>query len=191
MNEKEVVQRAVEYLQGYLDDDINVRTEGGGDVMDLPCVILSWSTDRLDRLHGHNPWAGPVKDSNGNIVGQELHVYHEMRLDCWIKTYDNNAMSNMDAVHGESGRDELVDDVQSAFILLEADSDKFHKDAYEFQVRKAISGSRPEEEPNWYETDQAVTFRYLKRVIDSDVDTIEGIDVEIDSDCDISYTVGS
>jgi hypothetical protein len=171
MNEQEVVQRSVEVLTNRLPDDVVVRTEGGGNDLGLPSVTITWSAERLRRLHGHEPFAGVVHNEEGEIVGEEYHMYHEIRLDCLIKTQDQSSVT-LDKSYGESGRDQLIDDVQKAFVRFEQHPEKFHDDAYEFQVGNTIARSRPEKEPNWYETDQVVTFRYLKRMIETDVDTI-------------------
>lgn len=184
MNEKEAVQRAIEYLTEQLDDEIHVKTEGGGEFMELPCVILSWSTARMERLHGHNPWAGEIRDDNGNVIGEEYHVYHEMRLENWIKTYDDEPITSRESTFGEAGRDELVDDVQQAWVRCEHDPSIFHDDSYEFQVESAVSQVRPTEEPNWFETDQVVSFRYLKRVKEFDVDTLDEVDHDISLEID-------
>ncbi len=182
MNEKEAIWRTVEVLKDALPDDITVRTEGGGEFMELPCVIVSWSQRRLDRLHGNNPYAGTVYDEDGNAVGRVLHAYYEMRLDLWIKTYDDEPIRMRDGGSwGEEGRDDITNMVSEIFIPFEYDAELFHEDAFEFQVEDALSRADPTQEPNWMETDQVVTFRYLKKIIDADVDYLDSIDTIIEN----------
>jgi len=104
VNEYDAITRLVEVLNDELDDSVHVKTEGGGEFMELPCVIISRTTNRLDRLHGNNPWAGTVEDAQGNVIGQKFHTYHEMRLDLWIKTYDDEPITTRDDTSGEKGR---------------------------------------------------------------------------------------
>lgn len=180
MDEKQAVWRTVEVLKDALPDEVTVRTEGGGEFMELPCVIVSWSTRRLDRLQGNNPYAGTKYDNDGNAVGRILHVYHEMRLDLWIKTYDDEPIRQREeGSWGEEGRDELVDMVQRAFIPFEFDATAFDDDCFEFQVEEALSRADPKQEPNWFETDQIVTFRYMKEIVDTDVDHLGEVDTFI------------
>ncbi len=180
MNEKEAIWRTVEVLQDSLPEDVTVRTEGGGEFMELPCVIVSWSSRRLDRLHGNNPYAGTAYDNDGKAVGRILHAYYEMRLDLWIKTYDDEPIRQSDEPNwGEEGRDELVDMVHTAFLPFEYESTSFHEDAFEFQVEDALARADPKQEPNWFEVDQVVTFRYLKELQDDNVDPISAIDWDV------------
>lgn len=180
MNEYEAVTRVVEVLTEGLDDSVNVKTEGGGEFMELPCVIVSWTTSRLDRLHGNNPWAGVKRDENGEIIGQVYHVYYEMRLDLWIKTYDDEPITSRPSTTGERGRDQLVNAVHEHFVPYEYNPERFHEDTFEWQVENAVSRSKPTEEPNWFETDQVVTFRYVKEVVDTDIpDVLEDVDANI------------
>ncbi len=181
MNEKEAIHRTVEVLNDGLPDDVTVRTEGGGEFMEFPCVIISWSQRRLNRLHGNNPYAGSVYDNDGNAVGRVLHAYFEMRLDLWVKTYDDEPIRQReDGSYGEEGRDEITNMLSEIFVPFEYDATEFHEDAFEFQVEDAISRADPTQEPNWMETDQVVTFRYLKEIIDTEVDTLEQVPYEIE-----------
>lgn len=180
MDEKNAIWRTVEVLKDSLPEDVTVRTEGGGEFMELPCVIVSWSTRRLDRLHGNNPYAGTVYDNDGKAVGRALHAYYEMRLDLWIKTYDDEPIAMRDnGSWGEEGRDELVDMVHTTFLPFEYDAGSFHKDAYEFQVEDAMARADPKQEPNWMEIDQVVTFRYMKELVDDDVDYLGEINQNV------------
>lgn len=181
MNERDAITRVVEVLNEGLDDSVYVKTEGGGEFMQLPCVIVSWTANRLDRLQGNNPYAGTVEDEQGNVIGQKFHVYFEMRLDLWIKTYDDEPITSNPNTTGERGRDELVDSVQSQFFPYEYSPEAFHEDTFEWQVESAVAKSVPTEEPNWFETDQVVTFRYVKEIVDSDVDVLGSVDADIRS----------
>jgi len=75
--------------------------------------------------------------------------------------------------------DELIDAVQNVFIPYEYSPENFHEDTFEWQVESAVSKSVPTEEPNWFEVDQVVTFRYVKEVEDLDVDVLESFDTDI------------
>ncbi len=182
MNEKEAIWRTVEVLKDGLPDEVTVRTEGGGEFMEFPCVIISWSQRRLDRLHGNNPYAGMVYDEDGNAVGRVLHTYFEMRLDLWIKTYDDEPIRQRpEGSYGEEGRDDITNMVSEIFVPFEYEPETFHEDAYEFQVEDTLSRADPTQEPNWMETDQVVTFRYLKEIIDAEVDYLDSIDTTIEN----------
>ncbi|ELY47305.1 hypothetical protein [Natronorubrum sulfidifaciens] len=182
MNEKEAVQRTVAVLKESLPDDVTVRTEGGGEFMELPCVIISWSTRRLERLEGNIPYAGVKRDENGIAVSEVLNAYFEMRLDLWVKTYDDEPIRMADEPHwGEEGRDELVNMVHETFLPFEMHPSKFHEDTFEWQVGDGLSQSVPTEEPNWFETDQTVKFRYVKEYTNDDVDTLEIIERNVTS----------
>lgn len=182
MNEKEAIWRTVEVLKESLPEDITVRTEGGGEFMEFPCVIVSWSTRRLDRLHGNNPYAGTEYDENGEAVGRVLHAYFEMRLDLWVKTYDDEPIRQREeGSWGEEGRDDITNMVHEAFLPFEYDAEAFHPDTFEFQVEDALSRAEPTQEPNWMETDQVVTFRYVKELVDTSVDPISSIDWDVDA----------
>ncbi|ELY49896.1 hypothetical protein DV706_14170 [Natronorubrum bangense] len=183
MNEKEAIQRTVQVLSENLPSDVTVRTEGGGEFQNFPCVIVSWTTRRLDRLQGNNPYAGVTRDENGNAVSEVLHAYFEMRLDLWIKTYDDEQIRMADEPHwGEEGRDELVNMVHEVFLPYEYRPEQFHEDTFEWQVGDGLSRSKPTEEPNWFETDQTVTFRYVKEVTNDDVDTLESIERNVNAE---------
>lgn len=177
MNEKEAIQRTVEILKSSVPDDVTVRTEGGGEFMELPCVIVSWTTRRLEYLPGNIPFAGVQRDSDGTATGEILHAYYEMNLDLWIKTYDDEPIRMADEPHwGEEGRDELVNMVHETFLPFEYRPEQFHEDSFEWQVGDAVARSVPTEEPNWFETDQKVTFRYVKELTNDDVDVLESIE---------------
>lgn len=180
MNEQEAIWRTVEVLDEGLPDEVTVRTEGGGEFIEFPMVIVSWSTRRLDRLQGNTPFAGATYEG-GKAVGRKLHAYFEMRLDLWLKTYDDEPIKQREeGSFGEGGRDEVVDMMHGVFVPFEYDASKFHPDSFEFQVEDAISRADPKQEPNWFETDQTVTFRYVKEVVDSDVDTLETVQENTD-----------
>ncbi len=189
MNEKEAVWRVVEVLREGLPDEVTVRTEGGGEFMELPCVIVSWTVDRADRLHGNVPFAGVERDENGNAISEVLHAYFEMRLDLWIKTYDDEPIRQSDEPNwGEEGRDDLVDMVHGLFVPFEYRSYEFHPDAFEFQVESVFARADPKQEPNWMEADQVVTFRYVKEFKQTDVDVLEDVHTTIDGiDLDMQF----
>ncbi|MFC6717889.1 hypothetical protein ACFQGT_09640 [Natrialbaceae archaeon GCM10025810] len=183
MNEKEAIRRTIEVLSEALPDDVHVRTEGGGEFMELPCVIVSWSTRRLERLEGNVPFAGVLRNEDGVAVGEVLHAYFEVRLDLWCMTYDDSATRQADEPHwGEEGRDELVDLVHQAFLPFEYRPEQFHADTFEWQVGDGTSQSVPTEEPNWFRTDQTVRFRYVKEYTNEDVSAFEEIERHVDAE---------
>ncbi len=177
MNEKDGVQRTVEVLKASLPDDVTIRTEGGGEFMELPAVIVSWSSRRIDRLEGNIPLAGFERDENGHVISEVIHTYHEMRLSLWAKTYDNEPIRMTEDEHwGEEGRDDLVDMLHEAFVWFELYPEEFHVDSFEWQVGDVNADSVPTEEPNWFQADQTVTFRYVKQHENDNVDVIESIE---------------
>ncbi len=182
MEEKEALWRALEVMNDGLPDEVTVRTEGGGEFMELPCVIVAWSSRRLDRLQGNNPYAETVYDSGGNAVGRALHAYFEMRLDLWIKTYDDEPLTQRPGENwGEEGRDDITNWISEIFVPFEYDASSFHSDSFEFQVGDALARADPKQEPNWFEVDMTVTFRYVKEIIETEVDSLTSVNSDIDA----------
>lgn len=151
MNEQEIKFAAIADLESALPAEYVVRTPGGDASAEPPLCILNLDSTRTNGT-GTSPFAGVLRDNNGNAVGRELHRYHRAELDVEIRTYD------------EGERDILLSDVMDAFLPYEYDSSEFHNDTTEWEVGSPSPRSNPVVEPDWYEGGLTMRFLYMSRV---------------------------
>lgn len=153
MNEQTAIQTFISTLDAALPADVKVRTAGGDSTDTPPYVVVRWRSERLSHENGANPFAAVTRDPDtGDATGREFHQYYLATADCTVTSYD------------EGERDDLVDQIDDAFLPYEYDAGTFHADTSEWEVGNTQPGSLPVLEPDWYEARKTIRFRYVKRV---------------------------
>lgn len=165
MNEQDIIFKVISDLQDALPPPFTVRTRGGDSGAKPPLCLVGWNARRLPTENGHNSFGGVIRDEiTGDATGRELHEYKRMELDVSVRAYD------------EGDRDMWLSDVEAAFLPYEYDASRFHDDTTEWEIGDTSPTSTPVVEPDWYESELAVGFKYVKRVADSDdpLTTVQG-----------------
>ena len=165
MKESEFVKRNISLIDSALPDEVRVRTVGGEEQADPPFAVLSRELNSA--TEGANPRVGVVEDQNGNPTGFELH--RPMRADLTWKVRS----------YSEAQRDELVSLIKDEYTLCEEKSSYFDTDTYLWNVGRTTTVGNAVVEPDWYESSQSASCRFVKRVV-RDVDVLEAIDTSYD-----------
>lgn len=163
MKEDVIVAALLDEVEAATPADVDVRTDGGDQGVAIPEVIIRWSADRLENENGHNSVGGYVYDANGNQVGIQHHVYYRMSVEFILRWYD------------EIDRDQTADAIQMSLLPYEKDAENFNSDTTEWEVGSVSPRNNAVMEPDWYESSLNVFFKYVKRVDDTDYDTIDGV----------------
>lgn len=154
MNIQSVVQGLVGEVAAALPSSVAVRSAGGDGAGGPPVAIIEWNAHRLD-VNGANPYAGVERDQSGTATARELHRYYRLEGVVVVRA------------QSEADRDTWLDDLGDRFVLYEDDADGFHADTFEWEVGDASPRSVQVVEPDWYEGELELTFRFVKRTTDS------------------------
>lgn len=163
MREDEIVAALLDEAEAATPASLDVRTDGGDQDVSIPEIILRWNADRLVNENGHNSVGGYVRDNEGDIVGIEHHVYYRMDAEFILRFYD------------EIERDQAADNLVMGFLPYEKDPEDFDSDTTEWEVGTISPQNNAVMEPDWYESSVNLSFRYVKRVEDTDYDAIEDV----------------
>lgn len=167
MKEHEIIPQLRNEIMAATASDVQVRTVGGDQDVDVPEIIIDWSASRVNDANGHNSFGDYLTDSNGNHIGIEHHTYWEMQADLIARH------------HSENARDEQLHSVQSAFIPYESNPKAFHEDTRSWEVGSTGPRENAVLEPDWYEAGVLISFEYLKRSDETGKNYIETIDESI------------
>lgn len=170
MREYEIIPQLKSDIESVTGNEVDVRTTGGDQDVDPPEVIIDWSATRLPNENGHNSFGEYITDDNGNHVGIEYHGYWRMEVDFRLRYYD------------EFTRDEVLDAVQMAFLPYEKDADAFNEDTARWEVGSAGPRENSVLEMDWYSAGVPVSFVYLKRSENDNMDYIESIEDSVHSE---------
>jgi len=155
VNEQAVVQGLVGEVNTALPTLVTVRSEGGDGSGAPPLAVVEWDTFRINE-NGANPYAGVNRDQSGTAVERELHRYYRMEAQVMVRAL------------AEADRDTWLAALGDHFSLFEYESDRFHPDTFEWEVGDASPRSIQVVEPDWYEGELELVFKYVKRSTDSD-----------------------
>lgn len=165
MEQHAIISQMVDEVSAATPGAVDVRTDGGDQDTDIPEVIIRWSATRLQNENGHNSVGGYIYDNNDNQIGIQHHVYYRMNIEFILRWYD------------EIERDQTADDIIGALLPYETDADKFNADTTEWELGDVSPRNNAVMEPDWYESSLNVSFKYVKRVDDTEYDTIDDITI--------------
>ncbi|WP_330630663.1 hypothetical protein [Halocatena halophila] len=165
MKEQDIVFKLRKKIKNILPSKFDVRTKGGDENASPPICILQWESQDIG-VGGSSPYAGTIRDSDGNAIGRELHRYGSFVAEILLRSYS------------ESERDELGPDLADNFIPYMDDSKLFNKDTFRWEVGKFVPKTQSVVERDWYEGTLLVKFGYVKRV-EHTVDTLEQVQENI------------
>lgn len=166
MKEQQFVFDFLDVLRNSVPDKYTVRTDGGDADATPPLCILKWNTTGSS-VGGHSPYAGTIRDENGDAIGRELHRYGRMECEITIRSYD------------EGERDTVGPSISDDLVPFMYDSDLFNEDTFEWAVGEFKPKSFSVVERDWYEGFVTVSCGYVRRV-EQMADTLQDVQENID-----------
>lgn len=165
MKQKDLIIQFRDVVQNATPNDVDVRVRGGDQDAEPPEAIIDWQIEGLSDANGHSPFGGARTDSNGNVVGKELHQYYRIELQTTIRMYD------------ELSKDSVAMGLVSKFADFEYDSDLFDPDTRLWQTPELLPSDNAVFDPDWYESTVTTSCQFVHRTDGEDVETLERIDV--------------
>lgn len=169
MREGDIIAQVVSTVTNNFPN-AEVLTHGGDNEITPPEIVIRWNRNRLPYHAGHRIEAGAVTDGSGNKVGKEFHSYNQMDLTFIVHYY------------AEADRDQSLTTLDAVFLPYEDEPSNFDDDTFDWKVEG--SNPRPQNmmEPDWYEVEYRVRFKYITRADDSGRDIIETIPTSVNGD---------